>query len=126
MKNIFSKTVKIILTVLMITMLPGIGRIVKADETSKTYDVTFTANGNSITKTVSLSHKFSCDYKNENGELDEIIQGLYGMTEKGCCEDIDGEKPSVSEGEGKVSIGFDKVQITNPDILVSNLFITVS
>ena len=50
-----------------------------------TYTVQFKANGNTKTvENVTLPKKFSCDYDNENGELDLIIKQLYGLS-GGCC-----------------------------------------
>lgn len=61
-----------------------------ADET---YKIKFEANGKSVTKeNVTLPHTFSCDYENKNGELDEIIQYLYGNYSEGQCSPA---QPSV-------------------------------
>ena len=50
-----------------------------------TYTIKFEANGNSKTvENVTLPHTFSCDYSGENGELDQIIKQLYGLS-GGCC-----------------------------------------
>ena len=51
-----------------------------------TYTIKFEANGNSKTvENVTLPHTFSADGSNENGELDEIIKQLYGLS-MGCCD----------------------------------------
>ena len=54
-----------------------------------TYTVTFKANGNTKTvENVTLPHTFSCDFNNQNGELDHIIQELYGIAQdQGWCDD---------------------------------------
>ena len=48
---------------------------------AQTYNVTFAANNNTVTvENVTLPHTFSCSYSEGNGELDLIIQELYGLT----------------------------------------------
>ena len=44
-----------------------------------TYTIQFSANGNTVTReNVTLPKTYACSYDNGNGELDQIIQGLYG------------------------------------------------
>lgn len=67
-----------------------------------TYNVTFSANGNTKTiENVTLPYTFMCDYWNEDGELDGIIRELYGL-EGGYCN----QGMSVS-GSSQVSAGTD-------------------
>ena len=67
-----------------------------------TNTVRFEANGNTVDKTgIALSHTFSCDFENENGELDEIIRELYGLTYGGYCDRLG--TPSVTGGSDKVT-----------------------
>lgn len=57
-------------------MLTGVG-----GAWAQTYNVTFAANNNTVTvENVTLPHTFSCSYSEGNGELDLIIQELYGLT----------------------------------------------
>ena len=83
MKNTAKKTLAILLSlVLMLGLMPGMSLTAYAADT---YKITFTAdNGNTTTREVTLSHKFSCNYYSENGELDLIIQALYGLTNGYC------------------------------------------
>ena len=75
-----------------------------------TYNVTFKANGNTVTKeNVTLPYTFSCDYG--DGELDQIIQELYEL-DGGWC---DMYAPN-SSGSENVTCGID----------ANNQFITVS
>ena len=55
-----------------------------------TYTVQFKANGNTKTvENVVLPHQFRCNFDDENGELDQIIKELYGLSRGYCCwEDI--------------------------------------
>ena len=77
-----------------------------------TYTIKFEANGNSKTvENVTLPHTFSCDYSGENGELDQIIKQLYGLS-GGCCSQL---SPGAS-GNSNVTAGM------NGD----NQFITIS
>ena len=77
-----------------------------------TYTIKFEANGNSKTvENVTLPHTFSCDYSGENGELDQIIKQLYGLS-GGCCSM---NSPGAS-GNSNVTAG------VNGD----NQFITIS
>ena len=47
--------------------------------------VTFAANNNTVTvENITLPHTFWCDYINGNGELDDIINQLYGMSGGYC------------------------------------------
>ena len=64
---------------------------------SSTYTVTFTANGNTLSRDVTLPHTFSCDYSNEDGELDQIIKSLYGLSRGYCARS---ESPTVSGATG--------------------------
>ena len=65
--------------------------------------ITFTANGNSVTKEVTLPHTFVSLYDVENGELDEIIQQLFELWE-GRCDPWDA--PSVT-GSDAFTCGID-------------------
>ena len=77
-----------------------------------TYTVTFKANGKTVTKeNVTLPKKFSCDYDNENGELDQIIKELYGVTSGGSSINA-----PTSSGSENVTCGSDD----------ANQFITIS
>ena len=77
-----------------------------------TYTIKFEANGNSKTvENVTLPHTFSCDYSGENGELDQIIKQLYGLS-GGCC----GMNSPGASGNSNVTAG------VNGD----NQFITIS
>ena len=77
-----------------------------------TYTIKFEANGNSKTvENVTLPHTFSCDYSGVNGELDQIIKQLYGLS-GGCCSQL---SPGAS-GNSNVTAGM------NGD----NQFITIS
>jgi len=77
-----------------------------------TYTIKFEANGNSKTvENVTLPHTFSCDYSGENGELDQIIKQLYGLS-GGCC----GLYSPGASGNSNVTAG------VNGD----NQFITIS
>lgn len=77
-----------------------------------TYTIKFEANGNSKTvENVTLPHTFSCDYNGENGELDQIIKQLYGLS-GGCC----GMNSPGASGNSNVTAG------VNGD----NQFITIS
>ena len=67
------------------------------------HTLTFTANGNSVTKKVTLPHTFGCLYSSENGELDEIIQQLFELV-GGKCEPWDA--PSVT-GSDAFTCGID-------------------
>ena len=68
-----------------------------------TYNVTFSANGNTKTiENVSLPHTFSCDFRDEDGELDKIIQELYRLEEGFCGREI-----RVISGGLQVSAGTD-------------------
>ena len=69
-----------------------------------TYNVTFSANGNSKTiENVTLPHVFMCDYMNENGELDGIIKELYGLSD-GYCE---ANSTPVASGNSNVTADLD-------------------
>ena len=68
-----------------------------------TYTVQFKAN-NGNTKTVEnvvLPHQFRCSYSSENGELDQIIKGLYGLSSGYCRGDMN------SSGNENVTCGTD-------------------
>ena len=68
-----------------------------------TYTVTFKANGNTkVVENVTLPKTFSCDYFNENGELDLIIKELYGIVGGFCYTDA----PN-SSGSENVTCGID-------------------
>ena len=67
-KKIFS------LLVLLMTAVSGAW----ADDT---YTVQFKANGNTKTvENVVLPYQFRCNFDEENGELDQIIKELYGLS----------------------------------------------
>ena len=54
-----------------------------------TYTVQFRANGNTKTvENVVLPHQFQCSYNYENGELDQIIKELYGLSAGYCLGEI--------------------------------------
>ena len=54
-----------------------------------TYTVQFKANGNTKTvENVVLPHQFRCDFSSENGELDQIIKELYGLSGGYCNGDL--------------------------------------
>ena len=77
-----------------------------------TYTIKCEANGNSKTvENVTLPHTFSCDYSGENGELDQIIKQLYGLS-GGCCSQL---SPGAS-GNSNVTAGVNG----------GNQFITIS
>ena len=60
-----------------------------------TYTVQFKANGNTKTvENVVLPHQFRCSFSSENGELDQIIKELYGLSSGYCMQLI---KPSDNE-----------------------------
>lgn len=66
-----------------------------------TYNVTFSANGNTKTKeNVTLPYQFKCDLYNEDGELDEIIQELYELSSGGFCNGH-----LSASGSSQVSVG---------------------
>ena len=68
-----------------------------------TYNVTFSANGNTKTKeNVTLPYQFKCDNWSENGELDEIIQELYELSSGGFCNGN-----LSASGSSQVSVGTD-------------------
>ena len=68
-----------------------------------TYNVTFKANGNTVTvENVTLPKTFSCDYWKENGELDQIIKQLYGVSSGYCSPDA-----PPSSGSENVTSGLD-------------------
>lgn len=50
--------------------------------------VVFAANSKTVERTVTLPHEFLCSYYNRNGELDAIIQELYGISGGRCCDYI--------------------------------------
>ncbi len=50
--------------------------------------VVFAANSKTVERTVTLPHEFLCSYYNANGELDAIIQELYGISDGRCCDYI--------------------------------------
>ena len=66
---------------------------------TETYVVKFEANGNSLTREVTLPHKFSCNYDSENDELDMIIKELYGIS------GFDAEVIPTATGSNKVTTG---------------------
>lgn len=67
------------------------------------YTVTFSANNKTVTfENISLPHEFWCKWSDANGELDQIIQELYGLSSGGCCF----SKTSVS-GSTQVTAGED-------------------
>ena len=68
---------------------------------AETAIVAFEANGRTKVMTVDLPHTFSCDYNQENGELDSIIQEFYELPIGGYCKD---EIP-VRTGNTMVSTG---------------------
>jgi len=88
---------------------------------AETATVVFQANGNTKMVTVDLPHTFSCNYNSGNGELDLIIQELYGLPHGGRCVV---EAPVVSGGNGAVTAGL--VYGEEPDdwqyIGVNNIF----
>ena len=49
--------------------------------------VVFAANNNTVEKTVTLPHTFSCSHSNKNGELDAIIKELYEISAGHCSDD---------------------------------------
>ena len=69
---------------------------------AETTNVAFEANGRTKVMTVDLPHTFSCDYSNENGELDVIIQELYELSLKGYCAS---DATPVRTGNTMVSAG---------------------
>ena len=96
-------------TILTLVALLAVTTGAWADDT---YTIKFEANGNSKTvENVTLPHTFSCDYSGENGELDQIIKQLYGLS-GGCCSQL---SPGAS-GNSNVTAGM------NGD----NQFITIS
>lgn len=69
---------------------------------AETATVAFEANGRTKVMTVGLPHTFSCDYHQENGELDGIIQELYELSDGGyCASDV----TPVRTGNTMVSAG---------------------
>jgi len=58
-------------------------------EPATTYNVTFTGNSNvKVVENITLPHTFSCNFNDQNGELDHIIQELYGIAlNEGWCDD---------------------------------------
>ena len=77
--------------------------------------VVFEANGNKKEVEVELPHTFWCELEYEDGELDDIIQGLYALPLGGYCDYYyDGP---VAEGNTAVTAGADAD---------SNHFITIS
>lgn len=100
---------KIKKTILTLVALLAVTTGAWADDT---YTIKFEANGNSKTvENVTLPHTFSCDYSGENGELDQIIKQLYGLS-GGCC----GMNSPGASGNSNVTAG------VNGD----NQFITIS
>ena len=63
--------------------------------------VVFAANDKTVERTVTLPHEFLCSYYNRNGELDAIIQELYGISGGRCCDYI----YPVASGNEAVSAG---------------------
>ena len=54
-----------------------------------TYTVQFKANGKTKTvENVVLPHQFLCNFSDENGELDQIIRELYGLSGGYCNGDL--------------------------------------
>jgi hypothetical protein len=62
---------------------------IAGDEPATTYNVTFTGNSNvKVVENITLPHTFSCNFNDQNGELDHIIQELYGIAlNEGWCDD---------------------------------------
>ena len=81
------------LLVLLVTAASG------AWAQTETYAVKFEANGNSLTREVTLPHKFSCNYDSEKDELDMIIKELYGI------RGFDAEVAPTATGSDKVTTG---------------------
>ena len=70
-----------------------------------TYTVQFKANGNTKTvENVVLPHQFQCSYIYENGELDQIIKELYGLSRGYCLGEI---KSSGNENVTCGASGYD-------------------
>ena len=88
---------------------------------AETATVVFQANGNTKMVTFDMPHEFRCNYNSGNGELDLIIQELYGLPHGGRCVV---EAPVVSGGNGAVTAGL--VYGGEPDdwqyIGVNNIF----
>ena len=61
-------------------------------EPATTYNVTFTHDSNvKVVENITLPHTFSCNFNDQNGELDHIIQELYGIAlNEGWCDDEGG------------------------------------
>jgi hypothetical protein len=68
--------------------------------------VVFAANNNTVERTVTLPHDFSCSYSNKDGELDAIIKELYEISAGHCSDD---NYPVASGNEAVLagSKGFD-------------------
>ena len=68
--------------------------------------VVFAANNNTVERTVTLPHNFSCSYSNRDGELDAIIKELYEISAGHCSDD---NYPVASGNEAVLagSNGFD-------------------
>ncbi len=66
--------------------------------------VQFEANGNTVTREVTLPYTFWCYNQAENGELDTIIRQLYGLTGGWCS--TPGGTPTAS-GNDNVTAGYD-------------------
>jgi len=63
--------------------------------------IVFAANNNTKEVTVELPHTFWCSFDDEDGELDVIIQELYGLSMKGFC----GDYAPTATGNAAVTAG---------------------
>ena len=99
---------------LVLGYIPSTGITAYAGD-NDTYTITFSANGDSKTfENVTLPRTFSCDYDNANGELDQIIQGLYKLEpDDGHC---DADTPTASES---ITCGLNG---NNPYITISGAY----
>ena len=96
-------------TILTLVALLAVTTGAWADDT---YTIKFEANGNSKTvENVTLPHTFSCDFSGENGELDQIIKQLYGLSSGFCSTNSPG-----ASGNSNVTAGMNG----------NNQFITIS
>ena len=84
------------------------------EPTPASVTVQFEANGNTVTREVTLPHIFWCYNQAENGELDTIIRQLYGLT-GGFCS-TPGGTPTAS-GNANVTAGYDDFDGWNNHII---------
>ena len=81
--------------------------------------IVFAANNNTKEVTVELPHTFWCSFDDEDGELDLIIQELYGLSMGGFCDD---DYAPTATGNAAVTAG--KAGTTGEDhyITISDVF----